>query len=342
MKYLYHILLPVIMLAVMAACGNDDFSTPESQSDLTIVKSTVNFGPEKSTGEIEYSASRPVTVESDSKSWCTVAQEGNTVTINVTAFNQIESRTAIVTLTDGYKKIRVPVHQDGFVLRVGKSMFMTGHNADEFDLKVTSNDKYTIETSEDVSSWLTYTKTSDGYHFKLAAASKDRTASIYFKSTVGVNDTVQVAQINSEGNYIAYYYSPDESNNMQQYYAPVTVTNDSIKGLDVNFAYTLNEDKTISISAGQPLGKFRVYYLYSVAASVDGYITWNKNVTYTATPVLTKSGTFGYVFGDDGSWTGRKINGIAAYAFRQEPPSGQPNMLGWYAYYQDLVLIKQP
>lgn len=339
MKYFYHIFLLVAMLAVTAACSNDDYSTPESQSDLAIVKSTVNFGPGKSAGEIEFSSSRQVSVTSDSK-WCVVTSDGNKVTVDVDAFNQIESRTAIVTLTDGYKTIRVPVHQDGFVLRVGKSLYVTGHEADEFDLKVTSNVELTVETSDGASSWLTLTKTSTGYHFKMSEAAKDRTASVYFKSGVGVADTVQVAQITTDGNYVAYYYGSNSSGQLVQYYAPVVLENDSLKGLDWDFACKTNADHTLSIPAGQSIGTWSKYYIFLVASSEDGYVTWNKSVTYSASPVLTKDGTFGYVFGDDGSWSGKKTNGLMAYAFGADTPSSS-SMAGYLAEYLNLILIKQ-
>lgn len=80
--------------------------TPKSVSFTTEAGTKTIF---VSTTEGSYAA----TVVESSASWCTVAQEGEIVSVTVTANTDADARTATVQLAAGEVKVLVPVTQDG-------------------------------------------------------------------------------------------------------------------------------------------------------------------------------------------------------------------------------------
>ncbi len=341
MKHLY-LLASLFAAAVLTTACSDDDTPSFGTSSIEVVKSDVSFGPDASKGTIEIASKSPLTATSNAE-WCKVSVSGNTVTVQTTALKTLESRSATVTISNGKDKVSIPVHQDGSYLRTGTQSYTTGYKATSFEVKVKANSEVTISKAADAS-WITYEKTSDGYRFHLASANKDRFSHVYVKTKAGLADTLQITQVQVQGNYTAYYYSYDENNKLQLYRGNATITEDGkITGLcPLDIPATISTSG-IKIASNTSLGKLETYYLFTCANSTDGYFTWNPSVTYTGQPSLKdweKSGHLTYVFGDDGSWAGKTINAFSIEAFSTATASGDSHV-GSLLSFQDLILIKQ-
>lgn len=336
MKHIIYTLCCMAVAFFMTACS-EDYSTPESESDLAIVKSDVSFGPEKGSGTIETSGSRAITATSNAW-WCKPEVKGNTVEVAVNALSAIQSRTATITITDGLKKIDVPVHQDGSILRTGFQTYISGYQASNFDLKVKSNTEYTttITLGDD---WITMTKNDNGLHFELPqnTTGKDRAAQVIIKTASNQVDTIQIAQSVPTGDYTAYFISTDENGNQGQYQLNVNVgSNGYITGFGLPVPYEIN-GSYFSIPTTY-VGKTGGYYYYTVVLDSNGqaYLP-NQGLTYDAMPTLTKDGHLALVFVNTSN---TDIAAFALAAFTSQPPT-QVSYYGTGNYFANLTLIKK-
>ena len=78
------------------------------------------------------------------------------------------------------------------------------------------------------------------------------------------------------------------------------------------------------------------YNIYTVTLSEGGYVSWDMSTQYVAYP-SSINGKFALVFGDNGSWDGDVVNGIAYWAFSGAAGTGSA---GWLEKFNALTLSK--
>ena len=109
MKKILSILLAVSAVLCIAACSKDK-GVEEAVKTLSVVSTDVVFQPAGGQGSIVVDAQNSFTAASD-KSWCTVSTSGQNVVVNVSEWEGLESRYAVVTLTSGSEKVNVTVRR---------------------------------------------------------------------------------------------------------------------------------------------------------------------------------------------------------------------------------------
>lgn len=154
MKYLLS-LLTLLTLLACSSSGND------AESDLRIVSSSVIFSAAPQSGTITVSSTGAITASS-SQPWCTTSVNDRVVTVTVEGMTRCESRSALVTITDGISKVEVPVYQSGnlFLLDPSQQMSVTSEKQSLFVSANISFD-YDLTFSAD---WVHAEKVSDGFN----------------------------------------------------------------------------------------------------------------------------------------------------------------------------------
>lgn len=335
-------LLPVV---VLVSCSDTDYTTDYEKSDLTIVASNVEFGPVAATGGIKVSCSRPLTVTGGAD-WCKVSANGDSITVSVAEYNGDVSRNATVNITDGLRKLRVPVHQTAGSLEVGNKSFVTGFRKSEFDLSVLSNMDYKVEVEPSAASWLTLTPAADGYTVGVAAydGGAIRQGHIYFSSSVK-KDTVTVTQFDIRGKYTATYSDteggPTVTQTMELTENTLSVTD--VVGVKWNVPVALGEDYSLTLTAGESgyLGKTQFDEFLYVILSLSGSYILNTG-SYSA-DLSMSDGKPVYTFRQEKTSYGT-TNGFVLQGFNTKSPTygdNNSNMGYWYLKCIDLKLVKQ-
>lgn len=343
---IYKLGLSLLGVLLFAACVETDYTTDEEKSDLAIVSSNVEFGPVAATGGIKVACSRPLTVSGGSD-WCKVTTAGDSITVSVSKYTGDVSRNTTVDITDGLRKLRVPVHQTAGSLVVGKDSYVTGFRKDEFDLSVLSNMDYKVTVEESAASWLTLTSSADGYKVNVAAydGGAVREGHIYF-SSAAKNDTVTVTQYDVRGKYTATY--TDNSGNAAAQTMELTdktlIMNDVIGGT-WQVPVTLSDDySSLTITAGNSsyMGVTAWnQYLYVVLSLSTGYLLNGGNYQADLSGTLSQPV---YAFKEGTSDSGT-IDGFWLQAFYTQSTAwtvnGSSNMGYYHLCCRNLKLVKQ-
>lgn len=153
MKKILSILLAVSAVLCIASCSKDK-EVEEAVKTLSVVSTDVVFQPAGGQGSIVVEAQNSFTAASD-KSWCTVSTSGQNVVVNVSEWEGLESRYAVVTLTSGSEKVNVTVQQFGAVLAgfTGRDLVLFAEGATEV-FPFESNTTVTAASEQD---WITPT-----------------------------------------------------------------------------------------------------------------------------------------------------------------------------------------
>lgn len=108
MKKIYGILC--ILLCFFAA-GCDDDSNDDARPRFEITERVVNISA--GGGTVTVTLSMDATGAKSNQDWCTAAVSGKKVTVTLAANQELEGRTAVVTVTDGQESLSFPVTQIG-------------------------------------------------------------------------------------------------------------------------------------------------------------------------------------------------------------------------------------
>lgn len=343
MKHIYVLFLLLTTFAIVGTgCSEEDYASEESKSDLELVRSNLKFGPGEASDTIYFNCTRPVKVETEA-GWCSVKTEDSKAIVTVKASSLPDSRSGIITVSDGYKTLRVPVYQSGNYMSVAAETYVTGFKADTTTISIRANMDYKVQIPSEAASWLKAEKSKNSCTFYIDKydGKATRKATVTFSSGKNVYK-MTITQIDVRGAYTATFSDYDENNELVNYKGTFELTED---GLDVGglvIPITL-DSKTglITIAGGQYIGAYKAYYLYTSISSEEGYVTWNDAVAYTGELTLGKDNAPSYTFGDNGSWTGYTINGFTIDAYSQKTAEPvKANRLGSMLNFIGLEMVK--
>lgn len=343
MKHIHALFCLLATLAiVVTGCSEDDYASEESKSDLELIRSNLKFGPEAATDTIFFSCSRPVKVETET-GWCSVKTEDTKAVVAVTASTLPDSRSGIITISDGYKTIRIPVYQSGNYMSVSTEGYTTGYEADTTSISVRANMDYDVQIPAEAASWLKAEKHKNSCTFYIGAYNGNavREATVTFSSGKNIYK-VNFTQIDVRGSYTATFSDYDENNELVGYKGTFKLTEN---GLDVGglvIPATLDAKKgTITIAGGAYISPYKTYYLYTSISSKEGYVTWNEAVSCEGELSLSEDNVPSFTFGDNGSWSGYTIDGFTVDAYSQKTDAPEKaNRLGSLLNFIDLEMTK--
>lgn len=335
----------LLLCVFIFSCSNDD---DKETSSLQIVSSDVSFESAEGTGTIKVAARNEITATSN-KDWCAVSVSGDIVNVSVSENTDMSGRTASVTITDGVSTTLVPVSQGGCVVLYNKSelghafTYAGGSATVSFSTTAT----YSIEIPAEAQSWLSYTLDEENgtITFNVAASSDKAPRGAAVKVTAGkktiyyhlgeyelkdIAGIWTVSFIDGDGSTLK-----EEIEVIQDEEEPTIFYLSGISNFfDLPLIYN---GEALLTMGGLNLGKYAgIYNIYTVTLSEGGYYSWDMSIQYVAYP-SSINGKFALVFGDNGSWDGDVVNGIAYWAFSGTAGIGN---VGWLEQFNALTLSK--
>ncbi|NDV65745.1 BACON domain-containing protein [Bacteroides sp. 224] len=346
MKRIFNLSIMILVAISCIRCSSDDDPLTGS---LKIIESDVTFNAEMAKGSIIIESIHAIEAKSN-KDWCTVSTSGNVVHVDVTTNIAYEGRNALITVSNGYESINIPVTQQGAVLMIDnyEAINFSVYNGGETIIKYKSNLPVTIETEDE---WINYKVIDDNsISITVESTTKPRKGMITL-----VNDNksvdVEVKQLGTfqdlVGSWQLFYYDMK---------GKLSVANVTLVGNKDGESFTLvgippynakamvsfeEKSSTLTINAGQYLGYNGQHYLYlTIQDPVKGNFTSNSAFYYTGlTDLNTGIDAWVYSFVDSGSWSGYQINALGVSAYNAKLPDGK--YVGDYARLQYCMLIRQ-
>ena len=361
MKKIYCFFSLVTLLAVMLTACSDDTTNPYAQGNsISIVNADLQFSALPATGSITVAAPSISEVRTTAD-WLTTTVSGNTVTVNVTANNSLEGRSARLTIYSGNDYVEAVVQQLGIdVAFVTGSEVRVERAAQEYRLPVKHNVPVEIgETPE----WLTAVMDGDELvlTFTKNIGDEPRTCTVSYTAGDVLNGTINVTQNSKEpltGDYILQYqtsgsatgtkYTVEAKITKDSEGYKLTILNDLLKYYPIPLVVTNTEDGYIVniFSASYMNGTYALNGTdYDVVALILGYTTSPTSVTRTYTTTVSieaemeelkgEEYRFRYAFGNNGSMSGYTIHGIRFALFSGTPYGSKTynsNVLATYYY----------
>lgn len=359
MKKLYTLLLLVSCLFVATACSDSEESA--AASTVKIVKSEVEFSAKAASGTIEVRAAGEVKASS-SETWCTVSVSGDIVTVSVPELLEKDSRSALLTITDGFSSVEVPVHQAGVIWSLrGESAYLVKKEANVVTIPVNITCDYTVETS---APWIKGEATDEGYAVALTENDGSyRSGELVFKSSLG-EKTYIFAQLGKEGfagSYTAFYQAPDDNNESQLWKnehvvlvqdeeEPFSYLIQNLSSFDIPISYDEKSDRLV-VKNGSYLGVGKLAdgteaYVYTMILGLgtgDGKIyvssATSSNYNIALTYGLNEEGKLTFALTDTGTWSGKEIIGFDVEVF-SEKKFNNSYRIGYFDTYRYLTFTK--
>lgn len=355
MKKILNITLIVMGCLYMASCSDDDYT--EKTNTVFVTEGQTELPAAGATKTITVSG-EGIKAEADDE-WLEVSVNGNVITVKADANYSRESRHTFISITAANGDfLKVNVSQLGavFVLDAPENI-VYNDNGNTFTYGFNTNLDVEISTSD---SWLT-AKQVDG---ELTISTEEnnsghiRTGYVYYQAgTLG--DKIRVTQGDIDKDIVGKYFifggiDPEEENPEEAYrnfLTLVTKENGKYYLEFPSYGWTLpvtfsNENLTMTIGAGQSMGKFQAFNLFSlVGDAAEGYITWSSTVTMTASLLqqtyTDEDGTLasfvGGSFKDDGKWEDYKSDCFVLGAFSTTKPSSN-SFVGTLAFFTDVFI----
>ena len=301
----------LLLCVFVFSCSNDD---DKETSSLQIVSSNVTFESAGGTGTIKVNAISEITATSN-KDWCTVSVNGDIINVSVIENNDMSGRTAAVTITDGEASTLVPVSQGGCVILYNKSEL--GHAftyaGGSATVSFSTTASYSIEVPAEAQSWLSYTL-------------DEENRTITFNVAASADKTPRGAAVKVTAGKKTIYYHLGEY---------------ELKDIAGKWrvSFVDGDDSTLAgeIEVVQDEEEPTIFYLSGISNFFEGgYVSWDMSIQYVAYP-SSINGKFALVFGDNGSWDGDVVNGIAYWAFSGAAGTGSA---GWLEKFNALTLSK--
>jgi hypothetical protein len=323
MKKIINFIVLSLCILSLASCKDDNSGTYnyDTTSNVKIVSSDITFTAAGGNGTIQVEAPGAITASAD-QAWCTVAVSGSTVNVTVPELDKLEGRSSLITIKSGSESTSVTASQAGFIFDLSAGSSIMG---DDTQHTLTYSLRHTLPiTIKQNKDW--YKATLEGDSLKISytenATGHPRFDYLYYKCGT-VNDSIRVGQyeFNKDiaGDYAFYGYSISSRKNS---YLNATLSMDKTGAVTINFTdfdwslpVTFDYNKaSLSVFGGVGMGTFTSGSTsYNVSTCFwdgdKGYLTWNSDVSYTATFDYDEEGSTTYApFMDNGSWSGYNIN----------------------------------
>lgn len=316
MNKIYTILTWMLCI-VFLGCSDDDKDTATQL--LKVVVSEASFDCKGGTGTIRVDAAGTISAVS-TEEWCQVAVSDKVVTVTVESNLLIGSRTAMVIIRSGEEETRVPVYQLGDIFDTDlKSSDFTARGG-ELTFRVKSNWDISFEGIDET--WITCTYSAEKAQLIIKASpltegGKFRKNTIKVKS--GMHEIpVTLTQVNMAGKYACYYEKGAKGygtclmeETQTDFLYKITPTGSAY---DAPY-YAKCRNGQFVIYFGQHLGTSTANkdfpHVYLCGYDKEGFLIPNSSVEYVA-PLdgLYSDGNMFLVFEDNGSWSGRKVDGF--------------------------------
>lgn len=288
MKKIINILIASVCVLGIVSCSDDTENPYERNSQLKVVSSSVIFDAPASTGSVVVSSEAPVTARLNS-SWATATVDGSVVNVSVKENDDLDGRSAILTIFSGTDSVNVTVQQSGLVFQLSASSpVVAGDDASVQKFGMRHNTDVKLTSSAE---WIAIDQSSDSLKLNLAANNEGhlRKGYVYYSSGT-TTDSIEVIQADFDkdiaGDYFLMYYSSESTTQMS--YMMATVYRDSVVlpqlGLSIPSKFD-ESDLSLNFQCGQYLGTYDIapgttYYIYNPFILGGGYWTSYYTTTY--------------------------------------------------------------
>jgi hypothetical protein len=358
----------MMMLALGFTACSDETSNPYAkESSISIVSSDIEFSALPATGQITVSAPNGISKVETQSDWVTTSVSGNTVTVNVTANESLEGRSARLAIYSGTDHADVVVQQLGIdVAIIGSPEVKVERGAQEYRVQLRHNVPVEFGETPD---WLTATLDGDQLilNFTKNTGDEPRTCNLTYHVGNLMESYITVTQNSKEsltGDYLFEYQTSGtvgatkyqaeatitkgeegyklnlKTNEAKDYFIPLTVTNTE-DGYIVNIS-----------SASYMGGKYTLEGTdYDVVALVMGYKSSPNSVTRTYDSAVSiqaeteelkgEEYRFKYAFGDNKCWPNYTIHGLRIALFSATPYGSKTYNSTFLATYYYPTLYKK-
>lgn len=321
MKKIYYLFVLLTMCTAFISCSDDNDDA--TKQTLQVISSAPEFEVNGGTGTIEIASTLPVTAMSSAE-WCVVTVNGNIVNLTVSANPRMESRSAMVTLTNGADETMIPIYQNGLVL-----FDTTLEDNSEMVFGIEGGDiSYQLKSDTDIQfsgfdeSWITYTWENDLFtlHIKsLPNEMRYRTCNIQLAVEMHqLSFTVIQKNTNITGTWNCYINNGETPYGTCLVEATETANRYKVtptgSAFDAPYYITVSGTNVI-ISFGQVLGPNpsnpSTNIVLCAFDNTNSRFTWSSNVQYIAPINFTEDGSKTILqFGDNNTWQDYTVEGF--------------------------------
>lgn len=347
MKKIIGLLFSFAVVLSFTACDDDDYTSPVST--LKVVRSEVTFSARAGEGYIEVESATPVQAKS-SQPWCEASVSGNSVKVAVTALGNIESRSAVVTVSNSDDSVEVPVYQLGAIFSLaGESAYLVAQeDAGSVELPAKITVDYTASAS---ASWVHWQETADGFLFTFDDNDGAYRKAVFTVTSVAGEKSVAFGQMGTDGMTGSFTARYQDTGGAYEY--PVTVTQEGstyyIEGLVEEGVLPLTYNAStgeFDLNNGYCVGTWNGYYLYTLINFTNGTSNYYSYNTTSATyhivfaPGVDEEGNFTIRWIDSGRLSSSYYQlGFNVNAFKQQTFSSTYNA-GWLYMFRNLVMTR--
>ena len=308
-RLLYISVLSLFCFFAFTSCNDDENITEPGPN---IEKSNVTFDAVGGSGTIVVSAKGSPTASAD-KDWCSVVNiSGKTVNISVPTNNDLQGRTALVSIKADGQTLTVPVTQTGVILALDNESLLFPRNESTKNVIVLKNSlPYNVTSSE---SWLSYAIIGNTIEITASASTLVKREANLTLTCGSVVKKIHITQSLVYQDFIGSY-TFDFIRSSVAISRNVTVSQKTVdRLLTVTGACPFPFDLTFSPANGtvsiypQAIGTNGANTVQlSVWNTVSGNLTWGTDYFYLGKVDESYDG-LRIVFQDGGSWAGEKIN----------------------------------
>lgn len=282
-----------------AAC-NDEDTQYIPPVELQLSTSAVEFKSTGGEGTIEVgNADQQLQVSSNAE-WCTINGCNNgVVNFTVDENTEMETRTAVISLTMGESSAKVGITQMGLITSYEQeSFFSFGENKGfkQF-IRFESELPVTVKIGDEAASWLSYEEVAGGYNIIGTdnTESLERIGKLILESGNMVKE-YQFMQFSKDSYNRAWkagfksqdgLYAEDEVSIVPEG-QEATIT---FKKKAITFKGTLNQDK-LSVACGQYLTRMGAYKIYLGVTFEDGTSSIETTQNFQLLPTMQENGTW--------------------------------------------------
>ena len=335
-----------LVFTALTSCSDNGESEYTLTNSIRIVSQTVSdMSVKASEGTIVVDA--PASIEATASSdWFSASVSGKTITVKTTDNLGIEYRTGKVLIKSGSDVAEVAVIQKGTIISVEAKEFYFNDEQNVIQFPYSCNLDFKCYTK---TNWLAC-EAKDGI-IAIAALPNEtghiRSGYVYYEAGT-TKDSIFVQQCDVEKDLLGDMLLADgveDDKILNAKFVASTdtagVTSYAIVLSDYGFIIPVSFDKktcTITVNAGQPVGKYQDYNLYTVFAdNTTGELATSAKVSMSGNFFYEEEDKATYlVLEDNGTWDGEnKANTLLLYAY-----DGKGNAVGSLLTLQIPFLVK--
>lgn len=178
----------IISILILITCFgfigcSDDNENPYAVEELIITKADVLYHATGGTGVVEIQTNDAITA-TPIHDWCTAIVSGNKISLEIPAYDGLESRNTILTIKAGGKESNLTITQESAILWfdgfdvISKAISFTAEGG---IAKAAVKSSYPVDVT-DKPDWLTYEFKNDSVYINIAPWNNPRQGSVTFRS----------------------------------------------------------------------------------------------------------------------------------------------------------------